>query len=155
MMHDSIDIAIIALIQGDLPLDPHPFAQLSQQLGIEVDQILQRIEQMRTDGVLRRWGAVLRHQQAGYIANAMVAWKVDPDKADEAGWQMAGFQEISHCYLRSVPAVFPYNLFTMCHARSEEQLQELINRAAAQTGLNDFVIIKSLREFKKTSMTYV
>lgn len=155
MKYDPIDKAIIALIQDDLPLESSPFARLSSQTGVTVDEILHRIERMQSEGVIRRWGAVLRHQQAGYVVNAMVAWKVDPGKADKAGHQMAGFQAISHCYLRKVPPSFPYNLFTMIHARNETELQRIISDASAKTGLPDYLIIKSLKEFKKASMRYV
>ena len=87
--------------------------------------------------------------------NAMAAWKVEPEKADLAGRQMAEFPEVSHCYLRQVPNSFPYNLFTMIHARSDAQLSEIIARAADETELNDYLIIKSLKEYKKASMKYV
>lgn len=155
MKIDSIDLGILELIQGDLPLQSQPFAELSVQLGIDVDEILVRIARMREEGTLRRWGAVLRHQQAGFTANAMVAWKVDPAEAYQAGHKMAEFPEVSHCYLRQVPATFPYNLFTMIHARKDVKLHEVIARAANETGLNDYLIIKSLKEFKKASMKYV
>ena len=155
MTIDSTDLGILELIQGDLPLEPQPFAKLSEHLGIDVDEILGRIERMREKGILRRWGAVLRHQQAGFTANAMAAWKVEPEKADLAGRQMAEFPEVSHCYLRQVPNSFPYNLFTMIHARSDAQLSEIITRAADETELNDYLIIKSLKEYKKASMKYV
>ncbi len=155
MKSDPFDKAIIELIQDDLPLESHPFARLSAQTGVSVDKIVDRIERMRSEGVIRRWGAVLRHQQAGYVVNAMVAWKADLGKEDEAGSQMVGFQAISHCYLRKVPPSFPYNLFTMIHARNEKELQGIINDVATKTGLHDYLIIKSLKEFKKASMRYV
>ena len=155
MTIDSIDLGILELIQGDLPLEPQPFAKLSKHLGIDVDEILGRIERMREHGILRRWGAVLRHQQAGFTANAMAAWKVHPAKADQAGRQMAQFQEVSHCYLRQVPDSFPYNLFAMIHARSDAQLNEIIARVADATELNDYLIIRSRKEYKKASMKYV
>ena len=155
MKIDPIDLDILELIQGDLPLESEPFARLTEQLGVSVEQIMRRIEQMRDEGVLRRWGAVLRHQQAGFTANAMVVWKVSPEKADRAGRQMAELREVSHCYLRQIPDSFPYNLFTMIHARSDAHLSEIIARAADGTQLNDYLIIKSLKEFKKASMKYV
>lgn len=155
MKIDRTDLGIIELIQGDLPLESQPFASLSEKLGISVDEIVERIEKMRTSGTLRRWGAVLGHQQAGYIANAMVAWKVEPDQAEQAGKHMSAFREVSHCYLRRVPGSFPYNLFTMIHARSDTQLRESIARAVRETGLKDYLIIRSVKEFKKISMRYV
>jgi DNA-binding Lrp family transcriptional regulator len=150
----KIDKSIIGLLQGDLPLESNPFHNLARSLDKSEQEILDRIQTLREEGIIRRWGAVLRHQQAGYNANAMVAWKVGADEADEAGRIMAEFKEISHCYLRQV-ASFEYNLFAMMHSRSHNELIELVGRVSERTGLKDYVLIKSLKEFKKASMKYV
>jgi DNA-binding Lrp family transcriptional regulator len=155
MFEDSIDRSIIGLIQGDLPLQAHPFLELAQKLGVSEAEIVARVQRLRSQGILRRWGAVLRHRQAGFVANAMVAWKVEAERADEVGQALAEFKEISHCYLREVPDKFVYSLFTMLHARSAEELEETLSRASLKTGLQDYVVIKSLKEFKKASMQYV
>ena len=34
MFEDSIDRSIIGLLQGDLPLQSHPFQDLAQELGV-------------------------------------------------------------------------------------------------------------------------
>ena len=155
MINNSIDRNIIALLQDDLPLESRPFYVLAQQLHISEQEIVQRIIKMQQKGILRRWGAILRHQQAGYLANAMVAWQVEADQADEAGKMMAGFQEVSHCYLRKVPNSFAYNLFAMVHAHSESELEQLVRDISQSTGIKDYIVIKSLKEYKKVSMKYV
>jgi len=155
MINNSIDRNIIALLQGDLPLESRPFYVLAQQLHISEQEIVERIIKMQQKGILRRWGAILRHHQAGYLANAMVAWQVAADQADEAGKTMAGFQEVSHCYLRQVPNSFAYNLFAMVHAHSDNELAQLVSEISQCTGLKDYIVIKSLKEYKKASMKYV
>jgi len=154
-MSSSSDRSIIGLIQGDIPLESHPFAGLARKLNVSEQEIVARLRNLQKNGIIRRWGAVLRHQKAGYFANAMVAWKVAPDRADETGNIMAQFAEVSHCYLREVPEIFGYNLFAMIHARSDEKLLELIVAISEKTGLDDYQVIRSLREFKKASMKYV
>ena len=42
-MIDDLDKKIIGLIQGDLPLDPRPFAVMAEQLGITEDQFMKRV----------------------------------------------------------------------------------------------------------------
>jgi len=155
MSNDSLDRSIIGLVQGDIPLESHPFESLARELNVSEQEIVARLRTLQKDGIIRRWGAVLRHQKAGYLANAMVAWKVVSDRADEAGNIMAQFAEVSHCYLREVPEIFGYNLFAMVHARSDEQLHEIIVKISEQAELDDYQIIRSLREFKKASMKYV
>lgn len=155
MKHNEMDARIIAFLQGDIPLQPAPFADLAQELKISEEDLLVRINELKAGGIMRRFGAVLRHQQAGYQANAMVAWHVAPEEADRAGEIMAGRKEISHCYLRDVPDDFNYQLFSMIHARNEQELQHTINLVADLTGLHDYAVLKSLREFKKVSMRYL
>jgi len=155
MKYDDIDAKIIKLLQDDIPLQSHPFAELANSLAISETEVLDRIRAMQDRGIIRRWGAVLRHQQAGYNANAMVAWRVDEEKADECGKIMASVQEVSHCYLREVPVDFSYGIFTMVHAKNDQELTATIEKIAELTGLTDYNVLKSLREFKKVSMKYI
>jgi DNA-binding Lrp family transcriptional regulator len=148
------DLPIIRFLQGDIPLQSHPLKDLAAEMAISEEEVLERITALQGQGVMRRWGAVLRHQKAGYKFNAMTAWKVDSAEADRIGEIMATRSEISHCYLRNIAAGFGYNMFTMVHARSAEELNNTINYIAELTGLDDYVVLKSVREFKKESMRY-
>ncbi len=151
---DEQDRQIIKFLQGDIPLESRPLKYLADELQLSEEEVLARINNLQTRGIMRRWGAVLRHQQAGYVCNAMVAWKVTPDNADQAGETMAAFKEISHCYLREVSPDFGYNMFSMVHGRSEPEMEETISRIARTTGLNDYIVLKSVRELKKVSMRF-
>lgn len=155
MNDDDIDAKIIQFIQGDIPLEPNPWAGLARSLDMGEPELLDRVRRLKARGFIRRWGAVLRHQKAGYNSNAMVAWQVEPEKADPAGEIMAGMKEISHCYLREVTADFNFQLFSMVHARDEQELENTIRRIAELTDLHDYAVLRSVREFKKVSMRYV
>ncbi len=154
MNYDKVDKDIIKSIQRDVPVSRRPYKALSDSIDISEQEIVKRIKMMQEKGIIRRMGAVLRHQKAGYLVNAMVAWKTDSEFADQAGRIMAEYKEVSHCYFREVPESFPYPLFAMIHAKTEEQLVSLIDNIAKRTGLDDFLIIKSKQELKKTSMEY-
>lgn len=145
---------IIRFIQGDIPVTPRPYFELALQLGVAEQDIIAELATMKREGIIRRLGAVLRHQKAGFTVNALVAWKVDPDSADRIGDTMAREQQVSHCYFREVPEEFPYNLFTMIHSRSDEELQEIIRTLTEQSGINEHIILPSLKELKKVSMSY-
>ncbi|HBQ27466.1 MAG TPA: Lrp/AsnC family transcriptional regulator [Syntrophomonas sp.] len=151
----DINREIIRFVQGDIPVESRPFASLAERLNLSEKEIVERIRDLRDQGVIRRFAAILRHYNAGFKVNAMVAWKVAVADADRVGTIMAGFDEVSHCYLREVPAEFGYNLFSMIHARSTEQINTLLEELAFRTGISDYMIIKSIRELKKVSMEYV
>lgn len=152
---EKLDRQILQFIQGDLPLVSNPFAELAKSLDVAEEDIVKRIKSLQEVGIIRRFGAVLRHQKAGYNTNAMVAWLVDEKDADRIGNLMAEHTQISHCYLREVPEEFGYNLFTMIHAKSQPQLDDIIEYIAKLTGLNDYKVLKSLKELKKVSMKYI
>ncbi|MGI6413933.1 MAG: Lrp/AsnC family transcriptional regulator [Syntrophomonadaceae bacterium] len=154
MRLDHKDIEILKYIQTDLSLESNPFKTLADRIGLSEEDIVLRIKTLKSKGVLRRFGAVLRHQKAGFTENAMVAWKVGSEQCDEIGGIMAQFDEISHCYLREVPPDFDYNLFTMIHARTADELNRIIDKVSMQTGLTDYKVLKSVRELKKESMVY-
>ncbi|HZK01741.1 MAG TPA: hypothetical protein VFC96_02645 [Anaerovoracaceae bacterium] len=152
---DAIKAGIIELLQGDLPLEPRPYRNLAKKFNISEGEIFLHIEEMKNSGLIRRLGAVLGHQKAGYKVNSLVAWKIADEQADEIGKKMAAYNEISHCYLREVPEDFGYNLFSMIHSQSAEENQASIRKIALETGIKDFIILKSLKELKKTSMKYI
>lgn len=151
---DEIDKRIIARLQGDLPLEPHPFAGLARELDLTESQVVARIQAMADSGMMRRFGATLRHQRSGFAANVMVAWRVPPDQADQVGEVLAGFRNVSHCYHRRPCEDFPYNLFSMVHGRSEQECLDLVAEMAQAVDSEDHQLLFSVEELKKTSMEY-
>jgi DNA-binding Lrp family transcriptional regulator len=153
---DDLDKRIIGRLQGDLPLTPEPFAELAQELGLTQAEVVARIAALAEAGVMRRFGATLRHQQSGFPANVMVAWRVEPGRIDEVGACLAAQRRVSHCYWRDPKASFPYNLYSMVHGRSEEECRELVAEMAAEAGVgeDDYEMLFSVEELKKTSMRY-
>lgn len=153
-MIDEIDKKIINLIQGDLPLTPKPFAEMAERINIDEVQFIKRVNKLVEKGVIRRFGATLRHQEAGYSSNAMVAWIVPDDKIEDIGEVMAGFREVTHCYQRRPQNDWQYNLFTMVHGDSKDECYEIARRMSKISGINEYTLLFSEKEFKKTSMEY-
>ena len=153
-MIDDLDKKVIRLIQGDLPVEPRPFARLAEQIGITEEEFLERINSLKKRGILRRFGATLRHQKAGYGANAMVAWLVPDDRIDVVGKGLAQFREVTHCYQRNPQGDWRYNLFSMVHGNSQEQCYEIAATMSKTVGVEDYMLLFSEKEFKKTSMEY-
>ncbi len=153
-MLDDLERRIVHYLQGDLPLTARPFDVLAGKVGISEEELLERIKLQKEQGILRRFGANLVHQLAGLKANAMVAWYVPEDKIDEIGPLMATFKEVSHCYQRRIQGKWKYNLFTMVHGKSKSDCQGTARRIAEKTGIKDYVLLLTLKEYKKTSPEY-
>ena len=153
-MLDDMDKRIIRLIQGDLPMGLQPFKILAERLDISEKEFIERVKALKEREVIRRFGATLRHQEAGFSANAMVAWAVPEERIEEVGNAMASFREVTHCYQRRSHKDWKYNLYTMIHGDSEAQCHKIAGEMSARAGISDYVLLFSEKEFKKTSMQY-
>jgi len=153
-MIEEIDKKVISLIQKDLPVHPRPFALMAEKIGISEEEFIGRVQRLKERGIIRRFGATLRHQQAGFKANAMIAWKTPEDSVTEMGKTLARFREVTHCYHRSPKGDWPYNLYSMVHGGSRDECREIAQRLSSATGLTDYAVLFSEKEFKKTSMAY-
>jgi siroheme decarboxylase len=153
-MPDELDKKIIGFLQKDIPIEPMPYKKMADQLGVTEDEVLNRIMAMVNGGVIRRFGATLFHQEAGFSANAMVAWIIPEEEIDEIGHMMSGFREVTHCYHRRAQRDWKYNLFTMIHGDTREECHEIARNMSEKTGVKDYSLLFSEKEFKKTSMEY-
>jgi DNA-binding Lrp family transcriptional regulator len=148
------DRKLIRQIQGDLPISPTPFQPLARPLGLEEKELLKQVRYLIRRGIIRRFGAILRHQKAGYRGNAMVVWKVPEDQIPPVSRAMVTFPAVSHCYLRPPFPQWPYNLYTMVHGQSEKDCRLAAQKISKETGLKDYRLLFSKREHKKSSMRY-
>jgi len=145
---------VIAAIQGDIPICDRPYRALAERIGLSEETLLETLTDLRRRDLVRRFGATLRHQKSGYSANAMGAWQVEEARVEEVGQIMATCRQISHCYRRNPSEDWPYNLYTMIHAESEDACWDIARGIADQTAVEKFTLLFSRRELKKTSMIY-
>lgn len=148
------DIELVRLLQADLPYGPTPFYELAMKLGRTEDKVIDLTNNLLDVGAIRRFGAVLRHQKAGFVSNAMGVWQAPPERANQLGEIMAGFRAVSHCYQRPTLPDWPYNLFTMIHGRSQEDCRKVMEEISEKTGLREYSMLFSTKELKKSSMQY-
>lgn len=154
MEFSELDRKIINRLSGDLPSDKTPFATLARDMGLDKPDLLERIEDYARTNVMRRFAAIVAHHNAGFFANVMVAWHVPEDRIDETAKTMSGFDEVSHCYERLSYPHWPYNIYTMIHGRNREQCLKVVDEMSARTGIRDYKMLFTEREFKKESMRY-
>lgn len=153
-MLTELEKRVMAKIQADIPVTERPFLKISQEIGVSEETFLSVLKDLCERGVIRRFGATIRHQKSGYRANAMVAWKVDEDKIGAVGEFMASSRNISHCYRRNPTETWPYNLYTMIHAGDEESCHRIAKDLSDKTSVETYRLLFSRQELKKTSMTY-
>jgi len=146
------DPDLVRLAQKDLPVCERPFQELAGNEAT-ADRLLNLLRG-ESGRIVRRYIGTFRHRRLGVRANGMTVFKVDPAQLTQAGHMLASFAEVSHCYGRTTCPGFPYNLYAMLHAADHEQLMILAARLAEGAGLEDYLVLESPTEFKKTRLRY-
>ncbi len=143
------DKRVIRETQRDIPLTSEPFKDIALRLGMDQEELLKRLEDYRENGLIRRFSAILFHRRAGFKFNGMVVWNVPKDRIEEVGTFISSFRCVSHCYERQTGGRWEYNLFSMIHAKTREDLEDFVDYLSKETGIKDYEILLSTREFKK------
>lgn len=151
------DRALIAAMQGGLPLCLRPYDALAQQLGCTPGEVLERIQQWLSDGTLKRFGVVLRHHELGYTANAMVVHDIPDALVSELGQRLGQHPAVTLCYRRPrVEGQWPYNLFCMVHGRERAVVEQQIAELRQAFALQDYphAVLFSRERFKQQGARY-
>ncbi len=146
--------AFMAVLQHGLPLVSRPFAQL----GCAEPDALVTLARWCKQGIIKRFGVVVRHHELGFTANAMVVWDVPDALVSAVGKRIADSGRVSLCYRRPrcLPD-WPYNLFCMIHGKNRSEVEQRIAELSQRCGLTDFPhsILFSRRRFKQCGAQYV
>ena len=153
-LFNSFDIEVIRELQEDLPLESSPFEASAQKLGLSVPELFEYAEDLQKRGLMRRFSAVLYHRRAGFKSNPMVVWKVPEDRSIEVGMKMAESPWVTHCYQRPTFPDWEFTHFTMIHATNNEQCEEVVEQISKLTGITNYKMLYSTREYKKTRVRY-
>ncbi|UCC57080.1 MAG: AsnC family protein [Gammaproteobacteria bacterium] len=157
MVLSENDRKLVAAIQDGLPLVPHPYAVLAETLGTTEADIIERLQRLQDDGMVKRMGVVVKHRALGYHANAMVVWDVPDSAIQQVGELLAAQECITLCYQRPrcLPD-WPYNLFCMIHGHERKAVLRRLAQIIDANSLGDIPheVLFSLRSFKQRGARY-
>ena len=148
----AADRPLAALLEAGVPLVPQPFDRWAEMLGRTPDDVLHTLQQWLDAGTLRRLGAIVRHHELGFDANAMTVFDVPDSEVDACGELLARESGVTLAYKRTRAAGWPYNLYCMVHGRDRAAVLAVIERVTAQSGLAQFPreTLFSRQRFKQT-----
>ncbi len=152
---DDLDRQIISATQAGLPLTSQPYQKVAKELGITAELLMQRIQLMQQQKIIRRIGVIPNHYRLGYSFNGMTVWNIVDEQIDALGKQVGELDFVSHCYHR--PRHKPewnYNLFAMVHSKTEKGVKQQIQIIAEILGQYNLGqdVLYSTRILKKTGL---
>ena len=148
------DKDFIRELQKDMEIIDEPFVKAANNLGISENELFEKLKHYEDVGVMRRFAAILRHRQVGFTANGMIVWKVPEDRISQVGDLLGAFPQVSHCYERPTYDDWPYNVFSMIHCKTHDEAHEMAKTIQNQINVDEYDILFSSREFKKTRVEY-
>jgi DNA-binding Lrp family transcriptional regulator len=153
----AADRRLVAALEDGLALEPRPYAALGRRAALTEQAVIDRLERWQAEGLVRRFGVVVRHHELGWRANAMAVWDVPDDVVTAHGRRLARAAGVTLAYrrARALPG-WPYNLFCMVHGTERGEVQARIQALGRECGLEAFphAVLFSRTRFKQTGPRY-
>ena len=143
---------LLHALQDGIETVPEPFRALASKLGLEQSHLLAMLDRCIEDGIIRRFGVIVRHHELGFRANAMAVWDVPDAVVDRCGREAAAVPAVTLGYRRrrQLPQ-WPYNLFCMVHGKERRHVADAIRSIAATARLEGYPheVLFSTRRYKQ------
>lgn len=156
-MIDAVDYRLIAAVQAGLPIAARPYAVIGESMGLSEQEVITRLAGLRQQGLIKRWGVVVKHRALGYRANAMIVIDVPDERVAQVGALVSQQDCVNLCYQRPRQGdVWPYNLYCMIHGKNRETVLEQWAELRYDCNLTDypFEVLFSRRCFKQRGALY-
>ena len=138
---NEVDRNIINRMQENFPVCDQPFATLAEQLNLEENELLQRVQSLLDDGTLSRFGPMYNIEMLGGVYS-LVAMHIPAHDLDEVIKTINAYPEVAHNYERD----HEFNVWFVLAAETETQIKDLLEDIEKQTGYPTFDMPK-LDEF--------
>jgi siroheme decarboxylase len=148
---DNIDKKIIIEVSGDLSIDKDFYNNISKSVGISLKELLIRLNNLQKKGILKRVAPVIKHRNTEYLFNGLATFSVKGELKENLLKKLKDAENISHVYERKPDYRWPYTVYGMTHGKSKEEVEDTIKNIAEELAIDEYKILYSLREFKKTS----
>jgi len=148
------DRRLINKLTYSIPLVSAPFKRIGEGLGLEEEEVLDKISNWLKQGIIRRFSAVVNPAKIGFEGSALGVWKVEKEEVNKVGRLMAEFTEVSHCYQRITCPEWGYNFYTMLHGKDRKDCQRIAEKLSLESGVTEFKLLFTLRELKKETIHY-
>jgi DNA-binding Lrp family transcriptional regulator len=114
---DDLDRQIINSLQGNFPIEDHPYQIIAEQLGMSEDDLLTRLKVLLENKTLTRFGPMYDIQKLGG-SFSLCAIRVPSERFEEVTKIVNSFPEVAHNYERD-------HKFNMWYVLATESLAQI------------------------------
>ena len=140
---DDTDRAILNRIQSEFPITSRPFLTIARELGIDEDEVIERIKDLKKDGIIRRIGANFVPNKLGFVSTLCAA-RVPEEKIPEFAETVNRYPGVTHNYRRD----HDYNIWFTFIAESREHIETYLKEIASETGVTDILNLPATNVYK-------
>lgn len=143
MQLTAFDKSLLNLLQGNLPVCSRPFARLAEELGTDEQTVIDRLNELRAQGYLRRIGTFFNSNRLGYNGT-LVALKVQPAAMGKVAAKINRYPGVTHNYEREGR----YNLWFTLLTPNLATEQKILNEVEDLSGVDGLLNLKAHKKYK-------
>lgn len=138
---DQTERAIINALQGGFPITERPFRDAARALGLEEEELIDRVKRLVDSGTLSRFGPLWNAERLGGDV-CLCAMAVPAERIDEVAGLVNAHIEVAHNYERT----HRLNMWFVISSEKAGRIEEVASMIEEETGLAVHRMPK-LREF--------
>ncbi len=140
---DDIDRAILNRIQSDFPITSRPYLSIANDLGLSGEDVLNRLVQLKKNGIIRRIGGNFVPEKLGFVSTLCAA-KVPEDKISLFAETVNRYPGVTHNYKRDSH----FNIWFTFIAQSMEEIKSNLEAISEETQIKDIINLPATKVFK-------
>jgi len=134
---------ILNNIQINFPIDSRPYKILAERLGLQEDELIKRINELKKDMLIRRIGGNFSPDRLGYHSTLCAA-KVPEDKIELFTKTVNAYSGVTHNYKRD----HEFNIWFTFIAHSVEIIKNSLTQIQKITGVDTILNLPATKVFK-------
>ncbi len=139
---DAVNRNIINTLQYGFPICDSPFREAATSLHITESELLKRIEEMRENGILTRFGPLFNIENMGG-AFSLCAMKIPAEEFESVAQQVNALPQVAHNYQRD----HAMNMWFVLATQTPEEKRKTIEEIEQQTGYRVYDMPKEKEYF--------
>jgi len=143
MQLTQFDKQLLNIIQTGLPLTSAPFADIAARLGCDEERVIDRLADLRTQGIIRRLGAFFDAESLGYKGR-LVAVRVKPESLKAVALAVNTWPQVTHNDERENE----YNLWFTLQTRDDTMMTTLLLEVEKMAGVEEVISIPTTDRYK-------